>query len=182
MTGALVVETRSAGIRQDSWKKKFSDDHVTAFKGPVWNGDSWIWTNTCSCDAFHHKACDGSPPSQWTDYHREMYSGPQWDEAYVKQGISKWLRLPEACGEGDQFIVVEERIQENDPFTSADPMGTLSLSVRPKAGTHSHSSWVQHHEPAFDSSGKRTHAGFAGGYFGAEIVLQVTCRETSASG
>src|SRR4051812_17421524 len=43
MVGTLSVQARSDNSLKGSWSKSFSDDHVTAFKGPVIL-DGWEWT------------------------------------------------------------------------------------------------------------------------------------------
>jgi hypothetical protein len=177
MTGRLMVQARAKNKVHASWKRDFPDDHYSAFKGPIWDGMTWIWTNTCSCDAYYKKSCGGIPRSQWTDPGARMYSGPQSDEQYIWQGKTGWLKMPGACGAEEQELVIDEKIVENDPYSPSDLLGTLGVRVKPALGTRSYTQWVQHFEPAYDSRGRRTHAGNSGGSFGAEIVVEVACRK-----
>ncbi|MEQ1878348.1 MAG: WSC domain-containing protein [Bdellovibrionia bacterium] len=174
MVGKMLVQTRTNGNATSQWQKNFSDDHVTAFKGPIWTSDGWEWTNVCSCDGYNQTSCGKSPVGQWWDPNQANYSGALNDPQYIHQGDSPTMTLPYACGDSRQDIAVFEIIEENDPWSPNDPMGQIGIGVNPAAGNNTYTVWAEHYEPAY-INGQRTHAGYAGGNFGAEIVVNTNC-------
>ncbi|MEQ1876925.1 MAG: hypothetical protein ABL958_09790 [Bdellovibrionia bacterium] len=164
MTGSLQVYARQNGVAKASWSRSFPDDHITAFKGPVYNSEGWEWTNTCSCDTVHSQS----------NYNLPMFGGMQQDAVYVYQGRTKALRFPASCADTTQQITVHENIQENDPWSPDDPMGSLATGVPAREGTYNYVQNASHFEPAY-INGSRTHAGYAGGSYSADIVVQTRC-------
>jgi hypothetical protein len=179
LVGQMIVETRVDGALLSGWTKEFGDDHVTAFKGPVWWEGHWEWTNVCSCDGY----ADASPcrMGQWDDPNRAMYAGAQVSPEYVFQGAPPPLTLPHACGDPRSRITVREQMEENDPWTPNDALGEISASLVPMPGQSRSVIWAEHFEPAH-VEGRRTHAGFSGGSFGAEIVVFTDCRTAAQRG
>lgn len=174
MTGSMLVAARyNSGIVQ-SWQKIFPDDHQSAFKGPIWTSDGWEWSNVCSCDGYNQRSCSRSPRSQWTNSNAAMYSGPLEDPTYVYQGRSPALTFPQECGNPGQQLTVHQAIQEEDPLSPSDAMGTIGIGAPVYEGTYDFVQWAEHYEPAY-LNGKRTHAGFAGGSYGAEIAMRISC-------
>jgi hypothetical protein len=176
MVGQVIVEGRGDDVVKARWSKKFSDDHVTAFKGPIYRDGNWTWTNVCSCDAFNQNGCGAS---QWWNQFAPMYSGPLNDQQYVYQGTSSLIKMPYACGDSRNQLTVFELMEENDPWSPNDPMGQIGVGVTPQTGTRNYALWAEHYEPAM-INGTRTHAGWAGGNFGAEIVLTTNCQSIGA--
>jgi hypothetical protein len=171
MVGKLIVEARSDNSVRQRWTKTFSDDHVTAFKGPIMRDGQWTWTNVCSCDAYNQSGCSAS---QWWNQFAPMYSGPLNDQPYVYQGKSTLMKLPYACGDSRQDLAVFEQMEENDPWSANDGMGQIGVAFPAQSGTRNYTVWAEHHEPAM-IGGTRTHAGWAGGNFGAELVVTTSC-------
>lgn len=97
-----------------SSKRDCPDDHSTCFRGPA-NGE---WGNVCNCDTWD---------SQFYNPYGAWYGGDLTDAPEVWQLSTGTMSASGACA--STYLVVQEFIQENDPWCCDDPMGTLSVAL-----------------------------------------------------
>lgn len=93
------------------------DDHETCFQGPS-TDHFGEWGNTCSCDPGH---------SQFHTPWWKWYGGDLTHSPSIHQLSTGWLSVGGACNEN--WVSVNEFIEENDPWCCDDPMGNLSVTL-----------------------------------------------------
>jgi hypothetical protein len=93
------------------------DDHLTCFRGPSTEGYG-EWGNVCNCDTWH---------SQYYNPYASWYGGDLTDAPEVYQLSTSTMSAGGTCN--STYLVVQEFIQEHDPWCCDDPMGTLIVSL-----------------------------------------------------